>query len=97
MKITIKTTIQQEWGGILNSDVRTYVDPKDAVLGLAHQVGIDVTTHTKQLKEIKKKLKILKDALETIVELTDGSQEYNASQFKWAQIYAQDALDKIAK
>lgn len=33
------------------------------------------------------------DALKAIANLSDGNQEYNASQFQWAKMFAQEALD----
>ena len=43
------------------------------------------------------KLKIAIDGLEEIINMSEGSQEYNASQFKWAKIFAEATLDKIIK
>ena len=50
-----------------------------------------------QFLKVYAMLKIATEALENIAGLTDGNQEYNASQFKWAQVYAQAALDEITK
>lgn len=47
-------------------------------------------------KNLDNALEVAVDALKGITELSDGNQEYNASQFKWAQVYADDALQKIA-
>lgn len=42
MKIVIKTQIVQDWGGVCVSQINSYVDPRDAVLGLAQQLGFDI-------------------------------------------------------
>lgn len=47
--------------------------------------------------DVINKLKIATDGLEEIINMSDGSQEYNASQFKWAKIFAEATLDKIIK
>lgn len=51
----------------------------------------------KQYLDVINKLKIAMGGLSEIMNMTDGDQEYNASQFKWARLFAEATLDKIEK
>lgn len=57
MLIKIQTRIIQESvGGITSQNIQDYVDPKDAVLGLAHQLGFIIKksdVKPKNKKEVK--------------------------------------------
>ena len=57
MLIKIQTRIIQESvGGIISQNIQDYIDPKDAVLGLAHQLGFIIKKSDvkhKNKKEVK--------------------------------------------